>query len=110
HFCYRRAHGLVLQSHPPAQPRRLTPRNCSLFPAPRFTLAAKDMETTSAPAGTTRHAPVWLRFILGRNPGWTVLRILFVVFVTFAVFKFLLLPIRVTGHSMWPTYHNGEIK
>lgn len=67
------------------------------------------METTPVSGGTYQ-APLWARFILGRKPSWTVLRILFVVFVTFAIFKFILLPIRVTGHSMWPTYHNGEVK
>lgn len=66
------------------------------------------MDNASAPA--SYQAPVWLRFILGKNPGWTLLRILLVVLITLVVFKFLLLPIRVTGHSMWPTFHNGEIK
>ena len=71
-------------------------------------MEGKDMETGSAPR--TYQVPTWLRFILGKNPGFTVLRILVVVFVTLFVFKFILLPIRVTGHSMWPTFHNGEIK
>ena len=53
---------------------------------------------------------MWVRFILGRNPGWTLLRILVVILLVLIVFKFVLLPIRVTGHSMWPTFHNGEIK
>ena len=64
---------------------------------------------TPPPSGTYQ-APVWVRFILGRNPGWTLLRILVVILLVLIVFKFVLLPIRVTGHSMWPTFHNGEIK
>lgn len=51
-----------------------------------------------------------LRFVFGRNPLWTVVRILLVVFVTLVLFKFVLLPIRVTGDSMFPTYRNGQIK
>lgn len=66
------------------------------------------MDNAAAPG--MYQAPIWVRFILGKNPGWTLLRILLVVFVTLFVFKFILLPIRVTGHSMWPTFHNGEIK
>jgi signal peptidase I len=54
--------------------------------------------------------PSLLRFIVGRNPTWTVVRILLVVFVTLVVFKFILLPIRVTGESMFPTYRNGQVK
>ena len=51
-----------------------------------------------------------LRFIFGKNPTWTIVRILFVVLVTLILFKFVLVPIRVTGDSMYPTYRNGQIK
>jgi signal peptidase I len=51
-----------------------------------------------------------LRFVFGRNPAWTIVRILLVVFVTLVLFKFVLIPIRVTGDSMYPTYRNGQIK
>ena len=54
--------------------------------------------------------PYWLRFIVGKNPAWTVARILFVIFVAFALTKFVFIPIRVTGDSMLPTFHNGQIK
>jgi signal peptidase I len=56
------------------------------------------------------HTPYWLRFIFGKNPAWTFVRILFLVFVSLIVFKFILLPIRVTGDSMFPTYRHGQIK
>src|SRR5688500_13192527 len=54
--------------------------------------------------------PWYQRFIFGRNPAWTTVRILFVVFLTLVVFKFVLVPIRVTGESMIPTFKNGQIK
>ena len=62
-----------------------------------------------APAGQAQSSS-FLRFIFGKNPTWTVVRILFVVFVTLILFKFVLVPIRVTGDSMYPTYRNGQIK
>ena len=55
-------------------------------------------------------SPLFLRLVFGRNPAWTVLRILSVVFVSLVVFKFVIVPIRVTGNSMLPTYQNGQIK
>lgn len=66
------------------------------------------METETAPEQV--HTPRWLRFIFGKNPTWTVVRILLVVFVTLVLFKFVLIPIRVTGDSMFPTYRNGQVK
>jgi signal peptidase I len=51
-----------------------------------------------------------LRFVFGKNPTWTIVRILFVVLVTLILFKFVLVPIRVTGDSMYPTYRNGQVK
>src|SRR5689334_10754982 len=52
----------------------------------------------------------WARFVYGRNPGWTLVRILFLVAIVLIVFKFFLIPIRVTGDSMFPTCRNGQIK
>lgn len=51
-----------------------------------------------------------LRFVFGRNPTWTIVRILLLLFATIVVFKFILVPIRVTGDSMFPTYRNGQVK
>lgn len=66
------------------------------------------MESEEAlPASNT---PAWMRFILGRSPAWTLVRVLLLVFVALVVFKFILLPIRVTGDSMFPTCRNGQIK
>lgn len=55
----------------------------------------------------------WLRRVLiGHHPGRTFARIqvLVVAFlVLFVAFRFVLLPIRVTGPSMLPTYHEGGV-
>jgi signal peptidase I len=67
------------------------------------------MQTEAAPE-QVQHTPYWLRFIFGRNPAWTFVRILFVVLVSLFLFKFVLVPIRVTGDSMLPNYRNGQIK
>jgi signal peptidase I len=54
--------------------------------------------------------PYWLRFIFGRNPAWTFVRILTLILVSLFLFKFVLLPIRVTGDSMLPNYRDKQIK
>ena len=52
----------------------------------------------------------WLRAILiGRNPRRTFTRIVVLVVASFVVFRFGLLPIRVEGMSMMPTYHENGI-
>lgn len=66
------------------------------------------MQTEASPAPV--HTPAWLRFVFGRNPAWTIVRILFVVFASIVLFKFILFPIKVTGESMFPTYRDGQIK
>ena len=50
------------------------------------------------------------RFIFGKNPSVTLLRIAFLTVASLIVFKFVLLPIRVTGDSMLPTYRDGQIR
>lgn len=60
--------------------------------------------------GDQAQSSALLRFVFGRSPTWTIVRILFVVLVTLIIFKFILVPIRVTGESMLPTYRNGQIK
>jgi signal peptidase I len=54
--------------------------------------------------------PHWLqRVVIGRNPYFTLVRVLILVVTCVIVFKFVLLPIRVEGVSMLPTYKNGRI-
>jgi signal peptidase I len=47
--------------------------------------------------------------LIGRRPGWTLARLIVLILVSFVMFKFLFLPIRIVGNSMVPTYHNGRI-
>ena len=54
--------------------------------------------------------PSWLRVILfGRRPRFTLVRIVVLAITCFVTFKFILLPIRIDGISMQPTYHTGQI-
>lgn len=54
-------------------------------------------------------APLWQRVLIGRRPQHTLLRAVGIVLLSVVVFRFLLLPIRVTGISMAPTYADGRI-
>lgn len=54
--------------------------------------------------------PDWLQIVLvGRRPAATLVRILVLVALCVFTFKFVLLPIRVEGISMEPTYHDRRI-
>jgi len=54
--------------------------------------------------------PGWVQIVLiGRRPAFTLVRIFVLVLVCVVTVKFILLPIRVDGISMEPTYHNGRI-
>jgi signal peptidase I len=68
----------------------------------------------AAPAPAARF-PGWLRVaVIGRNPKRTAIRALVLavfcfVFFKFFVFKFIVLPVRIEGYSMFPTYHDWGI-
>ena len=51
----------------------------------------------------------WMRLIFGRHPRRTLIRLVLLVGLSVLLFKFLLLPIQVSGLSMEPTYINGKI-
>jgi len=51
----------------------------------------------------------FIRFVVGRRPVWTLVRILLLLISTLVVTHFVLVPIRVTGRSMEPTYYDGQI-
>lgn len=52
----------------------------------------------------------WIRIAsIGRNPKVTLLRIAILVVTCVVVFKFILLPIRVEGISMFPTYKDKSL-
>jgi signal peptidase I len=52
---------------------------------------------------------LWRRFLHGSTPSHTRFRILGVALGAFVLFKFCLIPIKVVGFSMFPTYKPGEI-
>jgi signal peptidase I len=49
------------------------------------------------------------RVLIGKNPKRTLVRTFVLIAVCYVLFGFILLPIRVTGGSMTPTYRNGHI-
>ena len=49
------------------------------------------------------------RVLVGRRPKRTLVRIVVLVVVSFVVFKFMLIPIRVEGRSMLPTYKDHGV-
>lgn len=51
----------------------------------------------------------WMRLIVGRRPLRTLVRMIVVVIVAVVLFGVLLIPIRVTGYSMEPTYRDGRV-
>jgi signal peptidase I len=53
--------------------------------------------------------PHWLRVMaIGRRPKATLVRLAVLVVTCVITFKFILLPIRIDGISMLPTYHTGQ--
>jgi signal peptidase I len=66
--------------------------------------------TSVQSANEQPNRPNWLRVILiGRRPHYTAVRIVVLAITCFVTFKFILLPIRIDGISMLPTYHTGQI-
>jgi len=66
-------------------------------------------ETKSGPSQELRSAS-WLRILaLGRNPKTTLIRAAVLAVVCVVVFKAVLLPVRVQGISMTPTYADGSV-
>jgi signal peptidase I len=54
--------------------------------------------------------PSWLqRVLIGRNPRRTLVRALVLAVICFVTFKFVLVPVRVEGGSMLPTYKDRSI-
>ena len=52
----------------------------------------------------------WLQVLtVGRRPKTTLIRIAVLVVACVVTFKFVLLPIRIDGISMQPTYHTGQV-
>jgi signal peptidase I len=51
----------------------------------------------------------WVRLIFGRNPKRTLYRLLLTVVVILVLFRWIFIPIRVSGMSMMPTYKDGKV-
>jgi signal peptidase I len=47
--------------------------------------------------------------VFGRRPGWTLARVVFWVVALILVSRFILLPVRVQGISMMPTYRENGV-
>lgn len=62
-----------------------------------------------APSQPRRRSPL-VRFLIGRNMTFTLVRAFIWIILFGITFKFVLLGIRVTGQSMEPTYRSGQIK
>jgi signal peptidase I len=63
----------------------------------------------SDPQTLTQSVPRWQRVVIGRNPKRTLVRASILVVTCLIVFNFGLLPIRVEGPSMLPTYKDHGI-
>ncbi|HAB18958.1 MAG TPA: signal peptidase I [Verrucomicrobiota bacterium] len=61
----------------------------------------------NAPQPVETH-PWWKVAAVGRNPWVTLVRLGILVALTLLTFRYVLVPIRVTGISMNPTYRDGE--
>ena len=64
--------------------------------------------TDESPIESPHRAPWWQIIIMGRNPRVTAVRLLVTVLIVVALFHYVILPIRVTGISMLPTYPDGK--
>lgn len=53
--------------------------------------------------------PWWLRLLIGRRPAVTLIRVAIWIAAAFFLFRVVLLPVRVEGVSMMPTYRNGGV-
>lgn len=64
----------------------------------------------TTPVSSPPPVPGWVRVVLiGRNWKLTLVRLSVLVVTCVIVFPFILLPIRVEGISMLPTYRNGSV-
>ncbi len=67
------------------------------------------MQANGAKSSPLEVTSWWGRALVGRRPRRTLARVFALVVVSFVLFKFIFIPIRVEGNSMMPTYRNGRI-
>lgn len=79
-------------------------------------MAARGTEMNSMePGSPAAPSPGWLRVaLIGRKPKRTLIRaavlaVVCFVFFKFVVFRFIVLPVRIEGYSMFPTYRDWGI-
>jgi signal peptidase I len=68
--------------------------------------ASENMERESS---ALRVKSWWGRALIGRNPTVTAVRLVLLVVVSLVAFKLVLVPVKVTGRSMEPSYRDGRI-
>ncbi len=61
-------------------------------------------------AGTARPLPWWAVVLVGRSPKRTLVRIGVLVAVTFLLFRYGVVLVRIQGPSMLPTYRHNEVR
>lgn len=66
------------------------------------------MSPVPTPAPAPLEPPAWQRFVVGRRPVRTLVRIALVVGAAFLIFTVILMPVRGVGVSMAPTIRPGE--
>jgi signal peptidase I len=63
----------------------------------------------SAGNDAAKPIPQWKLLVFGDKPNRTLMRLVVLTVVTLVLFKFLLVPIKVVGISMVPTYDDGAV-
>lgn len=63
----------------------------------------------STPPRQAERRLIWQRVLWGKHPKWMVFRLLLLIAASAIVFKVILLPVRITGKSMEPTCHDGQL-
>ena len=53
--------------------------------------------------------PWWLRLLVGQRPVRTLLRAVLLAVFCVVFFRFVLIPVRIVGGSMDPTYRDGQV-
>jgi len=67
------------------------------------------MEDTDRASTASEQATGMRKLFFGAHPKRTVTRVVALVVLSFVIFKFVVLPIRVSGVSMFPAYKDGQI-
>ena len=73
-------------------------------------MMARDQAGQSDARPKQPRLPRWLQIVvIGRNPKATLVRVAVLIVTCFVVFRFILLPARIEGISMLPTYKDRSV-